>query len=293
MIWNGVRNYLRGLKYAFVPLGTLFLGLILGFSVFLPRAAGEVKEFADGAAKVTGEGAVRYEELLDSLAARVLELDWDNPLAACAAMLDEGWINGTLEECVEPFVEEYDRYAESIKGLAMDAADGIAAAAAAVGIFAALGIAGGFFLTKWFLRRELAPRSFGKFIAGAVIDSVLAAVLLFVCVRLSVWIAGAYVSALAALLLFQAAALAEAYLLHARGKIPFRRAVTVKNCLKLAASDVLIYFAAAALVTVAGAVLNGIAALVLALPLFGTALLVIGMNAESYMIRAAEENEKD
>ena len=160
MIWNGVRNYLRGLKYAFVPLGTLFLGLILGFSVFLPRAAGEVKEFADGAAKVTGEGAVRYEELLDSLAARVLELDWDNPLAACAAMLDEGWINGTLEECVEPFVEEYDRYAESIKGLALDAADGIAAAAAAVGIFAALGIAGGFFLTKWFLRRELAPRSF-------------------------------------------------------------------------------------------------------------------------------------
>ena len=294
MILQGIRNFLKGLKYVFVPMGVLFFGLVLGLSVSLPRMAAILKDFAAQMQRIFGESTLSGSEMMQSLWMRVSELDWSNPLQAVLQVLNRSWLNETLEQCVKPFAEDYDAYAAEAEQLIRAAAEGIVRQAVVVAVFAALGLACGLFLTQWLVRREIARRGWRNLLPGMLFDAVFATLLLMVCTRVSVKPGWGFAAALAALLLFGAVSLLEAYLLHGRKVLPFRSVVTVKNCCKLLVSNAEVYVLSAAIVAVAGFVLNGVAGLCIALPLFGVAFFVIGMNAESYVIGKVKElSEKE
>ncbi len=294
MILQGIRNFLKGLKYVFVPMGVLFFGLVLGLSVSLPRMAAILKDFAAQMQQIFGESTLSGSEMMQSLWMRVSELDWSNPLQAVLQVLNRSWLNETLEQCVKPFAEDYDAYAAEVQQLIRAAAEGIVRQAVVVAVFAALGLACGLFLTQWLVRREIARRRWRNLLPGMLFDAVFATLLLMVCTRVSVKPGWGFAAALAALLLFGAVSLLEAYLLHGRKVLPFRSVVTVKNCCKLLVSNAAVYVLSAAIVAVAGFVLNGVAGLCIALPLFGVAFFVIGMNAESYVIGKVKElSEKE
>ena len=294
MILQGIRNFLKGLKYVFVPMGVLFFGLVLGFSVSLPRMAAILKDFAAQMQQIFGESTLSGSEMMQSLWMRVSELDWSNPLQAVLQVLNRSWLNETLEQCVKPFAEDYDAYAAEAEQLIRASAEGIVRQAVVVAVFAALGFACGLFLTQWLVRREIARRGWRNLLPGMLFDAVFATLLLMVCTRVSVKPGWGFAAALAALLLFGAVSLLEAYLLHGRKVLPFRSVVTVKNCCKLLVSNAAVYVLSAAIVAVAGFVLNGVAGLCIALPLFGVAFFVIGMNAESYVIGKVKElSEKE
>lgn len=294
MILQGIRNFLKGLKYVFVPMGVLFFGLVLGLSVSLPRMAAILKDFAAQMQQIFGESTLSGSEMMQSLWMRVSELDWSNPLQAVLQVLNRSWLNETLEQCVKPFAEDYDAYAAEAEQLIRAAAEGIVRQAVVVAVFAALGLACGLFLTQWLVRREIARRGWLNLLPGMLFDAVFATLLLMVCTRVSVKPGRGFAAALAALLLFGAVSLLEAYLLHGRKVLPFRSVVTVKNCCKLLVSNAAVYVLSAAIVAVAGFVLNEVAGLCIALPLFGVAFFVIGMNAESYVIGKVKElSEKE
>lgn len=294
MILQGIRNFLKGLKYVFVPMGVLFFGLVLGLSVSLPRMAAILKDFAAQMQQIFGESTLSGSEMMQSLWMRVSELDWSNPLQAVLQVLNRSWLNETLEQCVKPFAEDYDAYAAEAEQLIRAAAEGIVRQAVVVAVFAALGLACGLFLTQWLVRREIARRGWRNLLPGMLFDAVFATLLLMVCTRVSVKPGWGFAAALAALLLFGAVSLLEAYLLHGRKVLPFRSVVTVKNCCKLLVSNAAVYVLSAAIVAVAGFVLNEVAGLCIALPLFGVAFFVIGMNAESYVIGKVKElSEKE
>lgn len=294
MILQGIRNFLKGLKYVFVPMGVLFFGLVLGLSVSLPRMAAILKDFAAQMQQIFGESTLSGSEMMQSLWMRVSELDWSNPLQAVLQVLNRSWLNETLEQCVKPFAEDYDAYAAEAEQLIRAAAEGIVRQAVVVAVFAALGLACGLFLTQWLVRREIARRGWRNLLPGMLFDAVFATLLLMVCTRVSVKPGWGFAAALAALLLFGAVSLLEAYLLHERKVLPFRSVVTVKNCCKLLVSNAAVYVLSAAIVAVAGFVLNEVAGLCIALPLFGVAFFVIGMNAESYVIGKVKElSEKE
>lgn len=294
MILQGIRNYFKGLKYVFVPMGVLFFGLVLGLSVSLPRMGAILKDFAEQMQRIFGESTLSGGEMVQSLWARVSELDWGNPLRALLQVLDRTWLNETLEQCVRPFVEDYDGYAAETQQLIRAAAEGIVRQAVFAAVFAAVGLACGLFLTQWLVRREIARRGWRSLLPGMLFDALFATLLLAVCTRVSVQPGWGFAAALAALLLFGAAALMEAYLLHGRKVLPFRSVVTVKNSCKLLVSNAAVYAMTAAIVAVAGFVLNQMAGLCIALPLFGIAFFVIGMNAESYVIGKVKElSEKE
>lgn len=294
MILQGIRNFLKGLKYVFVPMGVLFFGLVLGLSVSLPRMAAILKDFAAQMQRIFGESTLSGSEMMQSLWMRVSELDWSNPFQAVLQVLNRSWLNETLEQCVKPFAEDYDAYAAEAEQLIRAAAEGIVRQAVVVAVFAALGLACGLFLTQWLVRREIARRGWRNLLPGMLFDAVFATLLLMVCTRVSVKPGWGFAAALAALLLFGAVSLLEAYLLHGRKVLPFRSVVTVKNCCKLLVSNAAVYVLSAAIVAVAGFVLNEVAGLCIALPLFGVAFFVIGMNAESYVIGKVKElSEKE
>lgn len=252
MILQGIRNFLKGLKYVFVPMGVLFFGLVLGLSVSLPRMAAILKDFAAQMQRIFGESTLSGSEMMQSLWMRVSELDWSNPLQAVLQVLNRSWLNETLEQCVKPFAEDYDAYAAEAEQLIRAAAEGIVRQAVVVAVFAALGLACGLFLTQWLVRREIARRGWRNLLPGMLFDAVFATLLLMVCTRVSVKPGWGFAAALAALLLFGAVSLLEAYLLHGRKVLPFRSVVTVKNCCKLLVSNAAVYVLSAAIVRLRG-----------------------------------------
>ena len=43
MLLKGIKNYIVNLKYVFTPLGTLFLGVVIGLSVLIPSLISSVE----------------------------------------------------------------------------------------------------------------------------------------------------------------------------------------------------------------------------------------------------------
>lgn len=161
---------MKGLKYVFVPMGVLFFGLVLGLSVSLPRMGGILENFAAEMQRIFGESTLSGGEMVQSLWARVSELDWGNPLQALLQVLNRTWLNETLEQCVKPFVENYDAYAAEAEQLIRAAAEGIVRQAVVAAVFAVLGLACGLFLTQWLVRREIARRGWRNLLPGMLFE---------------------------------------------------------------------------------------------------------------------------
>ena len=85
------------------------------------------------------------------------------------------------------------------------------------------------------------------------------------------------------LLLFGFISLLEAYIVHGLGKVEFRRVVNFKNILRLIATNLLIFAAAAAMVALLTALTNTFVGIFVGVSLLEIAFIVVGMNAEAYV----------
>lgn len=153
-----------------------------------------------------------------------------------------------------------------------------------------LGLIGGYLLTRWLVRRNIARRSLWKYLLNAFIDSLLTATLVALCVWLiQVWKPNALISSLISILLFGFISLFEAYVIHAWKKVDIRKVVNAKNIFKLFATDLIIFVLAWVCVLLAIALTNLIAGIVIGIVLMEIAFIVIGLNAEAY-VKSVSEN---
>lgn len=283
MITKGIRNFFINLKHFFTPLGALALGVIIGLSVFIPGVIGVVEELADRVAQITGNASVSFDALKDSLAAEIGALDWGRPADAFHTVLSEDWLTATLYKCINAFVSG-DTAAAQISEAVNSAINGIGLFAAILIVWTIIGLLGGFFLTKFLVRRNMARRSLWKFILASVLDSVLAVALIFV----SVWLEALYsaagiIAGILSLVLLGFVSLTEAYLVHGRKKVPLKQAVSIKNILKLLLVDIIIIIITLLLSVIAFAVSNSAIGAFICLPLIEIALIVMSLNAEAYV----------
>ena len=90
-------------------------------------------------------------------------------------------------------------------------------------------------------------------------------------------------------LVFGFVSLLEAYLLHARGKLPFGKVVSLKNCLLVYASQLAALAAAAAVCMLVLLAVGSFVAYALVVAVVIIALLVNNVNAESYVARMVRD----
>lgn len=289
MIKQGIINFFKNLKYFFTPLGTLALGLISGLSVLIPGVISSFSAFAENVQKILSDTSIDFNVLKDSAISAVQTLDWSNPLNAIKTMLNSDWLMDTLNGCVGAFVENTEVYTAQFSTAINAFTHDLTTYFASVIVFLIFGLIGGFFLTKWLIRRNIARRNLWKYFLNSFIDSLLTATLVAVCAWLiTVWKPSILISAIISVLLFGFISLFEAYVIHAWKKVDVKQIVNAKNIFKLFATNIIIFLLSGVMVLLAIAITNVIAGIVIGIELMEIAFIVIGLNAEAYVKSVGE-----
>ncbi len=284
MILQGVKNFFMNLKYIFVPMGTVALGLVFGLSVLIPGALSSASVLVDSVAEILEGTPLDLDALLSSVTDSAGELEWSDPVTAVQTMFSDDWLTAALSRAVGALVGDVGAYTSELGAAAGVFAGAMGSYLSTLVIFVFLGFLLGYFLLKIFIRRNMARRAFWKYLLISLTDSLITASLVAVSVYLlSLWQPSVFISTPVSLLLFGFISLLEAYIVHGLGKVEFRRVVNFKNILQLIATNLLIFAAAAAMVALLTALTNTFVGIFVGVSLLEIAFIVVGMNAEAYV----------
>lgn len=279
---NGLMNFLHNLKFFFVPLGTLFLGLIIGFSIALPLMQNTLQNFVTDISSL--QLTLNYDAFVDSLWGSVSELDWTNVIGALTKLFSRDYLETTISNSLASLIVNYEEYIAQIDLFVVSAIDEFTIQLSTIIIFIALGFAGGYFLTKYLIRREIAKRGIWKFLVVTLVDMILSATLVSLCTwLLSLWKVSAVFSTLISYILFALISLYEAYIVHGYKKVDVKKIVNFHNSGRLIISDLAITILAWLLSSLTATLFNQLAGIVIGFTLMEIAFICISLNAESYV----------
>lgn len=290
MIVRGMKNYLSCLKYIFVPLGALFLGIVLGLSIGIPTIGAAIDNLTGEVHNIAAHLSIDPVAFKDSLVNSVGALDWTSPADALKTVLTREWLQDTILSALDALVENSDAYVEQISSAINSLIFSIVSTIVVTIVFAIVSLFVGYFVTKSMIRREIAKRAFWKFLLVWLLESLLSTALVVLFSWLTaLWLPGGAISAVVFILLSGAFSLLEAYLIHARGKIKLREILTLQNVVKLFLTNVIIFVLWGVLFLLVTLIFNPIVGTMLGLTLLEITFIVLGMNAESYVKQTIEK----
>lgn len=285
MLKKGIKNYFSCLKYFFTPLGTMFLGVMLGVSIFIPGVVGAVNQLGDGISQLAQNVNLDFNALWDNLWTAIRSLNWDEPVAALQTLTSSEWINEVLTQSLTAILgTDFETFKGQITQLISVFCENITANAAAFFVCWLLGFIAGMFLTRLFIRRNIAKRSLWKFLLAYLLNSLFS--VMFVVATLvvySLWAYSIIFAVILAMLLSGVIAFVQAYLLYAYKKIPFKQIVNIKNAGLHMLVNLIIFVISSSIAAIAVAI-NALMGVFVGLSLFVVALTVINLNAESYVL---------
>ena len=286
MIKQGFKNYITCLRYVFTPLGVLALALIWGLSIALPGIAGCFAGLGEQLKSLAAEFQLDLPALAADIGGHVTGLDWSDPNAALETLLNEEWLTATLTECLRAAGVDAEAIAQEFTAAVLEAFARAALYLLLVGGFVFVGLFAGTLITKKLIRKTIARRSLRKTLVVMLVDALLSATLVFLLACLVLFgNLGAALTLVLCCLLFGFISLLEAYIIHARGRMPMRRIVNLRNIGGLLCSDLLLFLLAGVLILLLALFATPIVSSLLGMTLTQITLLVVGMNAESYVLR--------
>lgn len=287
MIKKGLKNYFVNLKYYFTPLGVFALGVILSLAIALPVISGSVHGLVDYVKSL--DVKLDFSAFLHKILDAVLDLNWRNPAKAITTILNSDWLNKTFSDSIFALVPDAQEVAQEIIDKVNACVSSISLAFLIVFIFAIVGIICGYFLTKYLIRREIAKRAFWKFLLISLIDATVTAAMPVLSIYLSLlWEPSIYFVTVSLPLLWGFVLLLEAYVVHGFRKVKLKEIVTLKNSAKLLLTNILVLLISSVFNSIISAIAGGVVGLLVGLPFVEIALIVCGLNAESYVKEAAE-----
>lgn len=293
MVKQGIVNFFKSLKYFFTPLGTMFLGMMLGFSIFFPALLSAGSTLVDGVKQLSESVHLDFGILFGNIWDSVAALDWSDPWAALQTMLTAEWLDGVLTQALTTVLgTDFETFAVEIVELIAGFTAAVLAGAIMFFVMWLLGFIAGFLLLKVFIRRDIARRALWKLILATAINAVLTAAFVLLSAWLFVlWKDSIYISLLCILVFVGVFALLEAYLLHGYKKIKVAEIVNVKNACLYMLTNVIIFAISIALTLIALAV-NKVLGVFIGLAFVSIAVIVVNLNAESYVQATVRQKEE-
>ena len=283
VVKNGLKNFFKNLKYFFVPLGTLFLGIIIGLSISLPLLQATLTDFINDVSSLSI--AIDTNAFIDSVWSSINNLDWSNTVDSLSQLFSRNFLESTINNSLSSLIPNYNDYVISISSFVDAAITNTITDLAVIIVFVILGFVGGFFLTKSLIRKQIANRHFYQFIIVTIVDIILSGGLMSLCIYLfSLRKFSSLASTLLSYILIALISLYEAYLIHGRNKIRPKQVVNLKNSSRLIISDISIIIVAWLFSGIFTVFFNQLAGIVIGFTFMEIANIVINMNAESYVI---------
>ncbi|MCI9031911.1 MAG: hypothetical protein HFK09_05260 [Clostridia bacterium] len=293
MLKKSIKNYFISLKYFFTPLGTMFLGMMLGLSVLIPTIVSASGALIDGVKELADHVSLDFNVLGENLWATVTALDWNDPVEAFKTMFSLEWIEGALNDALAAILgADLETFATRIAELIAMFTASLIAGVVVFFVFWILGFIAGYILIRFLIRRNIARRSIWKFILATVLNSVLSALLVVLCLWIyMLWQASIYISAVLVILLVGIFALTESYLMYGLKKVRFSQVVNFKNIGLYMLSTVII-FVISILLTLIALAINSLMGLFIGLSIINIAIIVVNLNADSYVQSVAAKADE-
>ena len=212
-------------------------------------------------------------------------LDWNKPVESLETMLSSEWLNNTLTQSLSAILgTDFETFKAQIASFVSEFLQAVSFNVAVFFVFWVLGFIAGFALIRFLIRRDIARRSLWRFILAYFVNSLLAAGAVILAVFLyTLWVYSIIFTILVGMCLFGMIALVQAYLLYGCKKIPFAKAVNIKNaCLYMLAN--LVIFALSVCFTLVAMLINKFMGVFVGLSFVAIADIVINLNAESYVL---------
>lgn len=284
MIKQGLKNFLKNLSCVFTPLGTMFLGMMIGFSVLIPGVLSAGASLVGGMKELSDNVNLDFYTLLQDVWAAVRALDWDAPLQAIKTLLSSAWWHDTLTQVLNSILgTDYESFAEQVAELVGSFISNVVHYVRVFFVCWGLGFVAGFFLVKLRIRRTAEKGTIWKILLATVLHAVLmTALVILSLVLLLKWGWSIAVSTPLIIVLVSAYCLTEAYFIYGRKKVPFKRIVNAKNTGVYALTCLMIFLIAACFVVI-GCLINLLMGLFIGLAILEIAIIVINRNADLYV----------
>ena len=284
MLKQGIKKYFRSLNYVFTPLGTMFLGMMIGFSILIPGMLSSANSLIDGVKALSDSVNLDFRTLFQDVWTCVRTLNWDAPFGAFRTLFSSGWWHDTLTQVLNSILgTDYETFTEQIVGLIGTFTSSVVKYVAIFFALWALGFVAGFFIVKFQIRRNTVKRAVWKEILAALAHAVFMTVLVAAALMLlSMWSPSIIFSTLVMIVLMSMYSLTEAYCIHGRKKVPFGQVVNAKSAGLYVLTCFLIFLISAAFTAVA-CLINVLMGLFVGLAVVEVAIIVIYLNAEIYV----------
>ncbi len=284
MIKQGLTSFFKNLKYCFTPLGTLFLGLLFGVCFLFSGFKIQVNQATADIKAITEQADIGFDDLKKCVIDSVAEINWNNPINAVKTITSKEWIDGTLKINLENTIDNYKQYAHDIENSVSSAIKGYVKYVVAFVCCTILGLIAGLFLTRFIIKRDISKQNALKLILTTFFDSIFTLGLTALTFYLAfLWTPNIILASIIGILIYGVISLFEAYLVYGLKKLPLKQIVNFKNLLNLSICNLLIYLISFAISGLAVAITNVFVGVFIALPLLIIAIIVISLNAETYI----------
>lgn len=284
MVAHGLKNFFKSLKHFFIPLGTMFLGMMIGLSILLPGITASISSLIDGVNQLSAKINLDFDALLECVLDEIAALDWNNFSESLHTMISGSWIYEVLMQMLSTILgEDFASLQTEVGALMFNFAGNVISYTATFFAFWVIGFFAGAFLIKILIRRSIVKRSLWKVLLTYFVNSILTTAAVVISVFIfSIWSYGVYISTVITLLLYGMISLFQAYLLFGYRKIKLKNIVNAKNIGLYMLTNTLI-FLIAIVFSVLVFLLNALTGFFVGLALIVIAFIVIELNAESYV----------
>lgn len=292
MIKNGLKNFFSCLRYYLTPLGIFAIALVIAFSVSLPGLLQAPKDLFDGLSKIFSSPA-DWNAFKDYLLNAFTELDWKNDLAgSMTTIFSKTWLRTTLLEAVKAAFSGSADVTEELINLIMTCIQGILFSIIMGLVIIILGFILGYVILKMQIKRNIAKGKFKKVFIGTVIKILIDVILMGLGAWLTImWSWNIFIFIVIFVLVNGFGSLVEAYIVYNDGVVKFKEVVNFKNFFLMYVTNLIIYAMGIGVTLGIALLINNFVGVFLGLPLLEITLLVVGLNAESYVKEKADEKE--
>lgn len=292
MFRQGIKNFFINLKYFFTPLGSMFLGMMIGISFLVPGVIQSGLILIDGV-KALGENLhLDFGEVWNTLWKEIVALNWESPNQAIETIFSEDWLNQQVTNTLSVILgKDFELFKMEIGQLVSEFVKGLQLSVIVFIAWWIIGFLVGYILLRFLVRRTIAKRNLWQYILNIFVNSLLVLCMLVICLVLfTIWAPSILLSYGLMLLLSGSFSLLGAYLVYGRKKISFRKVMNFKNLSSHFLANLCILLIALTM-TILAVIVNILLGIFTDLSLLAIAFLVMNMNAESYVIHMVKKEE--
>lgn len=244
MIKNSLKTFGKNLVFVFIPMGILYLFLLIAVFCFLGSLIGNLGNTLKELFALVHVSAENSSSAVnDFLAFSFGKIDWNADLfTVVRQLLNFTWLKETVAGFFETLNASTESFGEDVNAILTSFLGKLKADIAVAAALCCLGILLAVFATRFALRANNAKRNVKQFLISHTLVPLaqgIVIVLFFVLysfLRLYGLLAG-----LALLVLLAVLALLSSWMIHGKGILPFKKVLTAKNILKYIAALAIIF----------------------------------------------------